>query len=167
MFCFRETVSIFRDDVNLLVAGIEFEVKKKYVGGSVYSLWSRELLATIELLLDRVGKHLDIPRILEEGADISEFWHAGAYQRQLRQFVSRGGNLEEDLLLPLVFFSGAYRMLAILAEFAWHVVSLLVLFVAWHRCAFWTNALSRSCMQMKPPSRASIQPRTKLQRTQC
>ena len=95
--------------MNLGFAGIEFEVQKKQVGGSVYTLWSRELLATIELLIGRVGKHLDIPLILEEGADISEFWHGGVYQRQLRKFVSVGGNLEEDILLPLVFFSGAYR----------------------------------------------------------
>ena len=67
--------------MNLRFAGIEFEVQKKQVGGSVYTLWSRELLATIELLIGRVGKHLDIPLILEEGADISEFWHGGVYQR--------------------------------------------------------------------------------------
>lgn len=84
-----------------------------HVGGRTYALWSRELLPTITLLMERVGKHLDIPRILEEDADISELWHGGAYQRQLRKFVSLGGNLEADVLLPLVFFSGAYCARAI------------------------------------------------------
>ena len=87
----------------------------QHVGGAVYSLWSRELLDTITVLLGRVSKHLDFPKILQEGADISELWHAGAYQRQLREFVSRGGNLEEDMLLPLVFFSGLYCCICIWA----------------------------------------------------
>ena len=80
------------------------------MGDAIYSLWSRELLETITLLMDRVGKYLDIPEILEEGVDISELWHAGAYQRQLHMFVDRGGNLAEDMLLPLVFFSGPCRI---------------------------------------------------------
>ena len=90
-------------------------MSEHHVGGSAYSLWSRELLETITLLIDHVGKYLDIPHILPDGADISELWHAGAYQRQLREFVSRGGNLEEDMLLPLVFFSGPYCCICIWA----------------------------------------------------
>ena len=80
-------------------------------------MWSRALLETITLLLGRVAKHLDIPELREEDADISELWHAGAYQRQLREFVSRGGNLDEDLLLSLAFFSGPCR--ACLQFWAW------------------------------------------------
>ena len=82
-------------------------MSEHHVGGSAYSLWSRELLETITLLIDHVGKYLDIPHILPDGADISELWHAGAYQRQLREFVSLGGDLAQDFLLPLLFFSGA------------------------------------------------------------
>lgn len=79
------------------------------VGDHVYALWSRDLLETITLLIGRVGKYLDIPRILEDGADISELWHGAAYQRHLRSFVAVGGDLARDLLLSLEFFSGAHH----------------------------------------------------------
>ena len=86
--------------------GIEFHASEHRVEGKPYTMWSRDLLATVSILLDRVGRHLEIPHLVEEDAAISALWHGGAYQRQLRKFISVGGDLEKDLLLPLVFFSG-------------------------------------------------------------
>lgn len=89
-------------------AGLEFQTWEKRVDDQPYTLWSRDLLETLRFLLDRVGMHLEIPTLRDAHADISALWHGRAYQRQLRKFISLGGNLEEDLLLPLVFFSGAF-----------------------------------------------------------
>ena len=90
-----------------MCAGLEFQVSEHRVGDSIYNLWFRDLLETVTLLIGRVGKHLEIPQVLPEGADISEMWHARAYQRELRNFIAVGGNLEEDVLVPLMLYSGA------------------------------------------------------------
>lgn len=90
-----------------MCAGLEFQVSEHRVGDSIYNLWFRDLLETVTLLIGRVGKHLEIPHVLPEGADVSEMWHARAYQRELRNFIAVGGNLEEDVLVPLMLYSGA------------------------------------------------------------
>ena len=71
-----------------------------------YQLYTRDLLETVQVLLDRVGGELELPKIVGQRAAINSLWRAGAYQRHLRSFVAAGGNLERDLLLPLVFYSG-------------------------------------------------------------
>lgn len=71
-----------------------------------YYYYTRDLLETIKLLLDRVGADVELPSFRRKGSRISTFWHASDYQDLLRKFVAAGYSLDLDLLLPLLFFSG-------------------------------------------------------------
>ena len=89
-----------------MLLGLEFHETAALLDERSYSLWSRDLLDTLMSLLDRVGKFLEIPSLVDDDAEISGMWQAGAYQRHLRKFVAVGGNLETDFVLPITFFSG-------------------------------------------------------------
>ena len=78
------------------------------VEGASYELLHRDLGSTLKLLLERVGHLLELPVVRSEDSaeEISALWHGSAYQQHLRQFVAAGADLDRDLLLPLLFFSG-------------------------------------------------------------
>ena len=88
--------------------GIEFDCSTARVGLTDYTFWFRDLLQIVELLLEQVGEQLEFPVVRSDDcADpISTLWHGSVYQEHLKQFAAAGANLDRDLLLPLIFFSG-------------------------------------------------------------
>ena len=93
------------------IAGVEFSSFEITVDQQDYTLWMRDLLETVHVLLNRVGVELDLPKLVGPTAEINSLWRAAAYQRHLRSFVDAGGDLQRDLLLPLIFYSGACDVL--------------------------------------------------------
>ena len=91
-----------------MLAGFDFTKEDLRVADVEYQYWKRNLFDVVEMLLQRVGSKLELPSLLEpqEQEPIASLWQAAEYQRHLREFTKAGGNLDDDLLLPLVFFSG-------------------------------------------------------------
>ena len=96
-------------------AGPVFTNETLCVAGIDYGYCKRNLGDIVSLLLDRIGDKLEIPslRAADTTEPISTLWHGSEYQRHLQEFVKAGGDLTKDLLLPLVFFSGARVLLCI------------------------------------------------------
>ena len=88
------------------ITGVEFSSFDITVDQHDYTLWMRDLLETVHVLLDRVGLDLELPKLVGPTAEINSLWRAAAYQRHLRSFLEAGGDLQRDLLLPLIFYSG-------------------------------------------------------------